>query len=557
MIQEGIGEVRLRVRTDVPDASEIRPAAERMVRAVLERCAAEIETRMPGRIVLVRRLPLLWRIDESLLDDAEQVKELARAAADAIERMAGPRVLDPPPESGAVIFEDEPHLRAGHLLALARGQPAWFHASLEEDLSGIDPWAELAAPEQRPITYATLRILARAGVLAEVLASWPASAVAVFAAAIGCNGHPVAQVQSEPARVAELAEIAATWPPLAGPARTLALRIHAAVMLDAELPSPAPAALAAAVMHSSAGLRGFPAYAREERESAAVAVAPEEPAEPEEPAAEAIPTRCAGLFYLLDRIQELDLGESLWKSCLPEGAVLAAAASALLGPTFAPDPAPALFGGVPVPAVSPEVTAEQHAEIAIATCAALAQALPRRGLSNLPPVFVSLHGHAAGRLLVAAAEGSPFAFFTWSAAAPQMLRAGLRALLDAWPHRGLLAAPPALCALDTTGRLRPRSDALATPLFFPTAPLPVLVVGASCTLFAARARMAPLATAEQFVTRFFAHQGTVRLTHDRMDIILSEAEIDLDARRAGLDRDPGWIPWLRRTVRFIFEEPQP
>jgi hypothetical protein len=39
-----------------------------------------------------------------------------------------------------------------------------------------------------------------------------------------------------------------------------------------------------------------------------------------------------------------------------------------------------------------------------------------------------------------------------------------------------------------------------------------------------------------------------------MDVILGAGALDLDARRSGLDRDPGWIPWLRRTVRFVFEE---
>jgi hypothetical protein len=38
-----------------------------------------------------------------------------------------------------------------------------------------------------------------------------------------------------------------------------------------------------------------------------------------------------------------------------------------------------------------------------------------------------------------------------------------------------------------------------------------------------------------------------------MDVILSGAGIDLDLRRAALDGDPGWLPWLRRSVRFVFE----
>ena len=29
--------------------------------------------------------------------------------------------------------------------------------------------------------------------------------------------------------------------------------------------------------------------------------------------------------------------------------------------------------------------------------------------------------------------------------------------------------------------------------------------------------------------------------------------LDLDIRRAGLDIDPGWLPWLGRVVRFRYE----
>jgi hypothetical protein len=280
-------------------------------------------------------------------------------------------------------------------------------------------------------------------------------------------------------------------------------------------------------------------------------------------AAEFLATACAGLFYLFDRIQELDLAESLWKACLPEGTVLAAAASALLGSAFASDAAPALFGGVEAPIKCPEVTLEQHAEIARTTCAALAAALPRRGLAEIPAVVVAVVNHSAGRMLVAAADGSPFAFFAWPAATPEMLRAGVQALLDEWPHRGILAASPALVSLDTSGRLRPRHDAGLAPLFVPeaalapTAALQALVVGAPCTLFAARAGAPVPDNLEAFITRHLARPARIRMRPQHMDIILSADDVDFDARRAGLDRDPGWLPWLQRTVRFVFEERQP
>jgi hypothetical protein len=29
-------------------------------------------------------------------------------------------------------------------------------------------------------------------------------------------------------------------------------------------------------------------------------------------------------------------------------------------------------------------------------------------------------------------------------------------------------------------------------------------------------------------------------------------EVDLDVRRAGLDLDPGWVPWLGTVVRYVY-----
>jgi hypothetical protein len=583
MIEDRIGELRMRIRTDLADAAEVGPVVERVVRAVLERCAALMEERAPGRMIMIRRLPLRWRIDQSVLDDATQVEELARATADAIERIAVPSSLDPPAtRDGAVVFDDESHLRASHLLARARGRPAWFHAALEEPAAG-DPLAALAALERRATAHATLLRLAGAGVLAEVLAVQSSPALAALAAALGCDRLEPLSVPGEYSgtpdgrgAAAELMASASRWPPLAPAARSLALRVHAAALLDTELEAPGAVLLAASVLENIESrqistvepthiVHRAPTVPEDRALTVGTPAAPmpreidtaaEEPAE----ATEFLATQCAGLFYLFDRIQELDLAESLWKACLPEGTVLAAAASALLGPAFADDAAPALFGGVEATAKCPEVSLEQHAEIARATCAALAAALPRRGLAEIPPVVVAVVNHPTGRILVAAADGSPFAFFAWPAATPELLRTGVQALLDGWPHRGILAASPALVSLDTSGRLRPRQDAAFAPLFIPKTPtapaaaLLALVAGAPCTLFAARAGAPVPDTLEEFVTRHLARPARIRMRPQHMDIILSADDVDFDARRAGLDRDPGWLPWLQRTVRFVFEE---
>jgi hypothetical protein len=585
MIEDRVGELRLRIRTDLPDAAAVRPAAEQMVRAALERCAALLEERSPGRVVILLRLPLRWNIDESVFEDARHVEELAQATADAIERLMVPSSLEPPASREAVVFDDESHFRASHLLARARGGPAWFHAALEDPAAG-DPLAALADPGRRATAHGTLLRLAGAEVLAEVLAAQSGPAVAVLAAALGCDRRQLPSIPggsrgflevSEAA--AELATIASRWPPLAPAARGLAIRAHAAVLLDTGLEAPMAVLLANRVrddMESRQVSGAEPTHIAHREPTAPedsplsvgsafvprsgeMATVAEEPVE----SIEFLATRCAGLFYLFDRIQELDLAESLWKACLPEGAVLAEAASALLGPTFAGDVAPALFGGVDGPVKCPEATAEQQAEIASTTCAALAAALPRRGLAEIPPVVVAVVNHSAGRLLVAAAEGSPFAFFAWPAATAELVSAGLRVLLDAWPHQSALAAPAALASLDPSGRLRPRRDITPAHLLVPEAPsaitaaLLALVAGAPCTLFAARVGTPTPDTVEAFVARHLACRARVRMRPQQMDIILGADAIDLDARRAGLDRDPGWLPWLQRSVRFEFEERGP
>ena len=48
-----------------------------------------------------------------------------------------------------------------------------------------------------------------------------------------------------------------------------------------------------------------------------------------------------------------------------------------------------------------------------------------------------------------------------------------------------------------------------------------------------------------------ARSGRIAFTDDELTIELPLASVTLEVRRAGLDRDPGWIPWLRRTVRIV------
>ena len=47
--------------------------------------------------------------------------------------------------------------------------------------------------------------------------------------------------------------------------------------------------------------------------------------------------------------------------------------------------------------------------------------------------------------------------------------------------------------------------------------------------------------------------GEVAATRTHIDIVLPLRDLDIRVRRAGLDVDPGWVPWLGRVVTFHYE----
>jgi hypothetical protein len=576
MIDDQIGRLRIRVKTDLPNSGDLRLASERMARATLERCSEILETRNPGRVVIVRSLPLNWRAEESLMQDSDVIEDLAQAAAVSIERMAVSNVTDDRSANApGVIFEDEAHLRASHLAALARGTRLWFHGFLQEsDMGGAI--AYLALPQRRDLAWGVLLRLAQEDALVEVLARVPSPEIEMFAAALGV-GMPESQSQSnelEAERVdsgiaAELGAISARWMQLSTFAQLILLRSYAAVIVGTTPESPQAVALASSIADSMA--RDTASRSATETDLAVASreqvidvkrlnAQPDTGDQPlqsheEQEAKEHVSTACAGIFYLLDRMQELDIPESLWKACLPEGEVLAAAMAALLGDTFADDPAPRLFGGVDA-IICPTISPGQVEEVAVATCTALATALPRRQLAEIPPCSLALIDHAGGRWLVASAQGSPFVFFAWPANDATAIARGLRAFLQAWSSRRAITAAPALAGLDDSGRVQPlrTGEPKPVPLFFQksqsaAAGLLAVVAGAPCLLFVERIGIA--CDRDAFVQRI-ALRAEVATTSAEMQVILRAQDMDDQVRGAGLDRDPGWLPWLQRKVRFVF-----
>jgi len=75
-----------------------------------------------------------------------------------------------------------------------------------------------------------------------------------------------------------------------------------------------------------------------------------------------------------------------------------------------------------------------------------------------------------------------------------------------------------------------------------------------CYLFAARAKDAtPLAG---FAAAHFEAPADVVDDGDIQLVTLRAGSIRFAHRLAGLDRDPGWVPWLERHVRLRFVHPE-
>lgn len=60
-------------------------------------------------------------------------------------------------------------------------------------------------------------------------------------------------------------------------------------------------------------------------------------------------------------------------------------------------------------------------------------------------------------------------------------------------------------------------------------------------------------TAHRIAPDTFAQPGTIVVSRTHVDVVLGLEQIDLAARSAGLDQDPGWVPDLGRVVLFHFE----
>jgi hypothetical protein len=58
---------------------------------------------------------------------------------------------------------------------------------------------------------------------------------------------------------------------------------------------------------------------------------------------------------------------------------------------------------------------------------------------------------------------------------------------------------------------------------------------------------------DEVVAAVIRRSGLIAYAPGWVEIRMPLAEVDLDIRRAGLDLDPGWVPWLGTVVRYRYE----
>ena len=58
---------------------------------------------------------------------------------------------------------------------------------------------------------------------------------------------------------------------------------------------------------------------------------------------------------------------------------------------------------------------------------------------------------------------------------------------------------------------------------------------------------------EELASILFAHRAVVSVGDARLDVVFSLADLPIEVRLSGLDRDPGWVPAAGRTIAFHFE----
>jgi hypothetical protein len=56
----------------------------------------------------------------------------------------------------------------------------------------------------------------------------------------------------------------------------------------------------------------------------------------------------------------------------------------------------------------------------------------------------------------------------------------------------------------------------------------------------------------ELIASICRHQADIVAEPGWIEVRFPLDQVSIDLRRAGLDRDPGWVPWLGVVVRFVY-----
>jgi len=531
------------------------------------------------RVVLIRKLEIRWRLSEESIDAEDAVPRLAADLTAALEPAWAVPIEPPDPDVNLVVFPDAASWWSDALEARAAGRPAWYHRPILDP----EPLLALSEPTQAELALSVLRHLGPRA--PEVLRCSPRHALLAWARALqvevpGELGRIASQQVGargniDPELVALLRQVHAA----SGPAPTPALLGLGGLALHlAQAPPSAPLAaearafvqaltlaeqrmLAAPEASVETAHPPSPETAPASEPSAGVQIVAVKSDRPglegpapsalEEPVPRLTATSYAGFFYLVTLWLELGTGEHLWQACLPEGRILGWAAAGLVEG----DPILTWLGDADLSA--PPVTSAQTEEVIAQGCLELAQALPRRR----PDVAIpDLELFLVGNELIATLPGSVYPIWSAICPAPSDLREAAAMLSGQWP--GALSIPRSFEVLGLGGRFQVRSEEVPRCLFRregpePAARLATAVIGTAAALFEWRTDEPCAASGAAFVERWLRIPGRLEDAGEALVVHLRAEDVAFPIRRAGLDRDPGYVPWLQRAVRLCFEGDEP
>ena len=566
-----VAHLRLRARQAVGGAST---PAETFLRAMMAEVATRLDRHAPGQVWRIRTLPVRWRLAEhefmqthpaQISACAEEVVRFLLATAPSAETTP---FAEPPANAEVAVFASESLRRAACLAARAGGRRGrWFFADLEAD-GGAEHLLDIDHPAHCRTILTALR---DGGCLLPLIATWPSNLCERLAAIWDLAGSDASGARD--ALDASSPTESATPPgsALAPPAATSDAAAPEAILARLRRQVPGWERLTTAQLRllilvagealalptrGSAGFRWLWEKLATGTDPVTVIVRSPRatpPAEEDSHCDDTGPKNLlaprldlsaqAGLVYCLAPWLELGAGELLWRACLDETACLAYAL-ALLGGDQAIITA---LGGVPdVSTPPPEVGAEQRAEVVTHLLDALRAAIPHRSRLALPAMHLEPVMHQGERLLLATCGDLPFALAAWPLPDQPALNAILSHLATAWPAP--LAVDPSLAALARQLPTAMTGERTLLPdLPRDAACVVAVLAGAAATLIALRSGLAG-----PDLAACWAVPGRIADANDVRTIHLPMERIELPLRRAGLDRDPGWVPWLRATVRIVF-----